>query len=169
MNIDDMCVALPHLSPAELKTVHARVSMLLHLEPKAQASTVAGEEPFARDLYNAIADLLAKRTKVKRAPFAVFCKQSAYSEHFLPAAKAAEEANAQWFAEQTKAERMSMLMLYARLVLDHLAARSKPAVWALISYTLTDLPEIVDAAFPGYAEAGLLGKVHSIRTKGMKV
>ena len=170
MNVNDLFLALPHLSGAELRDVHTRASALLSLGPKTEIAVPAsGANDFARDLYVAIADLLHKRTQVRSMPYHVFSKQAAYREQFLPAAQLAEEANGQWFPKQTKSERLSMVMLYAKLVLDDIAARSQPAVWRVISNAVMNLPQIVDQSFPGYAEAGLLGIVHKLRTQKVKV
>ena len=167
MNVNEVFMALPHLSGAELRDVHNRASALLSIGPKT-AVPARGADDFARDMYIALADLLQKRTQVRSMPHHVFSRQAAYRDQFLPAAQLAEEANAQWFPKQTKAERLSIVMLYAKLVLDDIAARSQPAVWRVISNAVMNLPQIVDQSFPGYAEAGLLGIVHRLRTQKVK-
>ena len=168
MNANEVFMALPHLSGAELRDVHMRASALLSIGPKTDVIGPArGEDSFVRDLYIALGDLLQKRICVRSMPFHVFIKQAAYQQ-FLPAAQFAEEANGQWFPKQNKAERLSMVMLYARLVLDDIASRSQPAVWRVISAAVLNLPQIVDQAFPGYAEAGLLGIIHRLRTQKVK-
>lgn len=171
MNIDKIVSALPELSAAELDEVHSRLAALRTIGGGGRKDKITREiNSFAKDAYVVISEAMSKRTRVRNGmPFSAFTKQTIYESKFLPAVKVAEEANAQWFHQQSKAERMSMLMLYADLVLDFLSDRRMPAVWGSISYALSNLPMIVDLAFPGYAEAGLLGKVHTLRTKRANV
>lgn len=158
--------SLPNLTPDELREVRDRASVLLAVGPKHSSKT-SGEIPndFVQDLYVASAEILYKRTQVKRMPFKIFARTSQYRDHYLPAAKAAESANQQWFPKQTRAERLSMVRLYAKLAIDYLDGQARPAVWYNLAAAFSSLPEVVDSAFPGYAASGLLGKVQAMRTK----
>lgn len=163
-DIAKLLTALPHLSPAELRTVHERCTALLAIGPQDPADGAPGKAGFTMDLYGAIGDALLEITKVKSMPFPMFARTAA-GKWFRDAAAVAQQANDIWFPRQTRAERLSMAKLYANLVLDHLAARERPAVWQNISAAVSSLPVIVDYAFPGYAAIGMLGKVQSLRTR----
>jgi hypothetical protein len=165
-DISKLLTALPHLSPAELRTVHERCAALLTIGPKGDSSSegAPGAAGFAMDLYGAFSDALLEITKVKSMPFPVFTRTAA-GKWFRDAAAVAQQANDVWFPKQSRAERLSMAKLYASLVLDHLAARERPAVWQNISAAVSSLPVLVDYAFPGYAAIGMLGKVQNLRTR----
>lgn len=168
----DILDQLPHLPPEQLQQLKDRVTVLLSVggkgPRKGKVATTAptGADAFAVGLYDALAAELKRRTQVRSLPFPVFAGSSQYATHFQPAAKAAYEANAQWFPKQSRVELQSMLGLYAKLALDYLARQDRPAVWYNIAAALNALPQVVDQAFPGYAAAGMLGKVQSMRTRG---
>lgn len=158
--------SLPNLTPDELREVRDRASVLLTIGPKRSSKTTGDvQDDFVHDLYVATSEILYKRTQVKRMPFKIFSRTSQYRDHYLPAAKAAESANEQWFQKQTRAERLSMVRLYAKLAIDYLDGQGRPAVWYNLAAAFTALPEVVDSAFPGYATSGLLGKVQALRTR----
>lgn len=170
-NQEQVLAALPHLPADVLAKVRDAATVLLAVGPK-KASPRSGDgatggvpEDFARALYDAIADAVAKRTRVKATPFHVFSRSATYHDKFLPAAEAAAEANGQWFPKQSKSERASMAALYATLTLDYLDSRRTPVLWPTIAVALASLPAVVDRAFPGYAAAGLLGKIQQLRTR----
>lgn len=167
----DLLASLPHLSAVELEQVRDRVAVLLTLGPSParrieRRGQALDADDFARDFYEAVARELQRRTQVKSAPYLQATKSKAFVERFVPAAHSAFQANAQWFPKQTRIERGSMLGLYANLVLDDLARRGQPALWHSIAFAVSNLPQVVDQAFPGYAAAGLLGKVQSLRCRG---
>ena len=56
----------------------------------------------------------------------------------------------------TKTERVKLYALVASLVISNIRNRELPLVPPLIMSTLLDSSALVDQAFPGYAEAGLL-------------
>lgn len=167
---DQIAKSLLLLKPEELASVRDQATVLLALGSKKGTPRlelrVNGEEDYARDLYAAFAEELSARTRVRSMPYNVFCRNSQYTTHFQPGARAAFQANAQWFPRQSRAERLSMVRLYAKLTLEYLAAQGRPAVWFNIAAALAVLPEVVDTAFPGYAASGLLGKVQTLRCKG---
>lgn len=170
--LKDLVGALPLLSNDQLQEIRDRASALLAIGPASEPAGRAGRadpaDEFVRDLYGALAEELERRTRVKSAPFHAFASTTAFRDRFRPAARQAFVANSSWFPGQSKAERLSMTRLYARLCLDYLAGQSRPAVWHNISAAVNVLPQVVDGAFPGYAAAGLLGKVQSLRTRSAR-
>ena len=158
--------SLPNLTSDELREVRDRASALLEIGPKSTKAVInTGQDDFIHDLYVATSEVIYKRTQVKCAPFCVFSKTSQYRDHYRPAAASAMAANEKWFPKQTRAERMSMVRLYAKLAIDYLAGQGRPAVWYNLAAAFAALPEVVDFAFPGYAASGLLGKVQMMRTR----
>lgn len=171
MTNPDLFASLPHLPAEQLIKLRDQVTVLLAIGGKPAAKPgreirANSEEEFAKDLYDAVAAELLRRTRAKSMPFSVFAGSNQFETHFKAAARSAFEANAVWFPKQTRAERQSMVRLYANLVLDYLAGQSRPAVWYNVSAAMAVLPQVVDQAFPGYAAAGLLGKVQVLRTRG---
>lgn len=159
---------LPTLGIEELADLRRRIDACMVLAPKEEGGSVSlpreEESEFARALYESLAEILAKRTKTKRAPFVAFSKSGSFKE-FLRAAQAAEVCHRGWFPKESRAERLSMCALYAELCLDFLEERQQPAFWREISHALDNLPQIIDAFFPGYAESGLLPMVKALRCK----
>jgi hypothetical protein len=159
---------LPNLTAEELREVRDRASVLLTIGPKKSSVKPVhniAQDDFAYDLYTALSDLLYRRTQIRRAPYKVFARTIQYRDHFLSGATAASDVNQQWFPKQTRAERMSMIQLYVKLVINYLDERGRPAVWGNLASAFSSLPEIVDLYFPGYAASGLLGKVQAMRTR----
>ena len=160
---------LPHLPAEQLRSIRDQVTVLLAIGGKGAKAgpDVRGNaaDDFARDLYEALAAELQRRTRAKSMPFSLFAGSNQYETHFKAAARNAMDANALWFPKQSRAERMSMVQLYAKLALDYLAGQSRPMVWYNIAAAMNALPQVVDGAFPGYASAGLLGKVQALRTR----
>jgi len=165
-SMDKIIIDLPNRTAAELKVIHERCSALLAIGPKANAVNMdKGTSDFAADLYKSIDDLLFERTRVRNAPYLVFLKTSNNAAKYKEAALAAANANATWFPKQTRAERLSMCGIYARVILDYIAAREWVAVWPTINHRIGELPVLVEDAFPGYAANGMLGKVQTMRTQ----
>lgn len=164
---DQLLAALPNLSAEALVRVRDQATILLNIGSKRGVEEQPDE--FTAALYDALADELKRRTQVKQPPFRIFSASVTFHDKFGPAARVASEANAAWFPRQSKAELTSMALLYAQVVVDHLQQRGIPAVWTAIASTLHALPQVMDQAFPGYAQAGLLGKVQQLRTKRASV
>lgn len=163
-DVEKLIESLPGMEADELRAVHARVTVLLKTGPKnSRASQTNSTPAFAGVMYSALVDQMALRTGVKYPPFSVFQSQPS-CQRFLEACQVIEEANGMWFPKQTKAEQASMATLYAGLVLDRLSERGSTLVWGTINYWLENVPGLVDDAFPGYAMAGLLSKVQTMRT-----
>lgn len=164
-DISEVITQLPNRTPAELKVIHERCAALLALGGKTNAVHMSKQDgDFATDLYGAISDLLFKRTKVRGMPYSVFIKSSAAAK-FKEAVQQAAKANDTWFPKQTRTQRLSMCGIYASLILDYIEAREWAAVWSTINHIISDLPAVVDQAFPGYAERGMLDKVQLMRTR----
>lgn len=166
---DELLALLPTLPVEDLQRVKDQATLLLALSPKSALPRVelraGGEQEFARDLYDALAAELLARTQVPAPHWNIFSRHNQFHSHFKPGAAAAYAANLAWFPKQSRAERASMLQLYARLVLDGLAAQGRPSHWHWVSDALRNLHAVVDSAFPGYAASGLLTKVQQLRTR----
>lgn len=156
---------LAALPVEELQEVHSHAAALLAVGPKVRVRTTPSVDEFSASFYAALAELMDTRTRVHSLPFAVFSRTAQYRDHLGPAMCLAAEANRQWFPEQTKTERLSMVRLYAKLCVQYLDEQDRPLVWYNIAAAVSSLPGVVDRAFPGYAASGLLGKVQLLRTR----
>jgi hypothetical protein len=169
MKLDAVFAELLNLTADELRQVSARCQSLPAVSGTSMnqnfKQTDAG--PFLEGLYLALCDELKHRIKADVIPYRIFAKAKANLHRtYVLGAKAASVANESWFPDQTRAEQASMVKLYAKLILDHLEEIGTPLLWPVIVHYVEALPGIIDAAFPGYARAGLLGKVQTLRTKG---
>lgn len=166
---DALMETLPDLSKDELRAVQARVQFLLQTATGKATGPAAQAEPneFAQAMYGAFSDMLKRRFGTRVAPWFVFTQGPQYG-NFAAACDLAKEANSAWFPKQTKAEAASMLLMYAGLVIDRLEDRATTIVMPTITFWLGNLPALVDDAFPGYAAAGMLGRVQQLRTKGRR-
>lgn len=170
--LDQMISSLPHLSPDDLKAIHDRCAALLSLGSgngarlAVQRRVTSVEDEFAEMLYSAISDILMERTQIRCMPFRVFMAQQASSKRYREMIAVANAANDKWFPKQSKAERASMIRLYAECIIKHLVSRHLPLTWhSTIPNAVGNLPAIIDRAFPGYAASGMLGQVQALRTK----
>ena len=165
--LNDLFVLIPQLNPAQRAAVSARLAAAGALPAgrgtAAKAQAVQGTA-FTAALYEALAELLKVELHVDSAPYNVFISTK-YGAHYLPAAGAAEKANAKWFPDQTKAEQISMCRLYARLIIKRHRERGLELAWPVLTATIGMLPVVVDTAFPGYARCGMLGLVQGLRVK----
>lgn len=163
-----MLASLPSLSAADLRALHDRAAVLLSIGGGARQQGKAAKltaDTFSSTLYDALTAELQQRTRASSAPYAVFLRTGA-GKRYEQAAVLAQTAHERWYRSVTKAALISMCRMYAELIFDYLASCSLPAVWDTVSWAVQSLPVIVDQAYPGYAERGLLEKVHTLRTRG---
>lgn len=169
------------LTPAELEALYRHVVALRALDGSRVASVVKGEgaspqaERTERTLYEALAERFAAALHTPRVtpPWGAFQKQRRRWALWHSAAEKALAAHAYWFQTPTLsvAEEISILRMYAELVIAAVLEQSsafseKHTVvgWTHVCWTLERLPQLMEAAFPGYAEAGLLKAVVRVRT-----
>lgn len=158
-----MLDSLPKLSAQDLRALHDRCAVLLALSP-TPAKSIAPDD-FGQNLYDALCDELNKRTQTKCPPYHIFLR-SGSGKRYEQAALLTAAAHRQWYRTVSAAQLISVCRMYAELMLDYLAASSLPAIWPTITWAVSNLPVIVDTAYPGYAASGLLDMVQALRTQG---
>lgn len=127
-------------------------------------------DAFARELYEALSAQVLRKVQVKLAPWSIFMTRRKRTKLYMDAAASAKSMHDTWFPKLNRAERKSMLGLYAELCYDHAVtgrmAESSMPLSVKLALSVTDLPQVLDRAFPGYAASGLLPRVAAARFAG---
>lgn len=144
---------LPNLTSSELREVINLSKLFLKGKPAEDVGTNV------ELLYEAVMKELASRYKCTRKPlYIVLNERGAAYDRLL----AASDHIDTWIAEAMPQYRMSRLQrhklyaIFAGLVVDALEQTTIPVnIETVLSY-FSRLPSIVDRAFPGYAQSGVL-------------
>lgn len=163
------------LAPADLDELYRHITILRRLNggkpesqiiPQGTASTI--ESGWQEQIiYTALAGEVAKQLGTKSAmPLSAFRKTQIYSQWCQAVAQALEQHH-QWFPKAERPETISMLRLYADMVISNLNSPEHPHGfgWRSVCWGLENLAVIVDKNFPDYARNGLLPLVAALRTK----
>lgn len=158
---------LGDLSGTELEQLSAKVAALRALGSQAAAPStrpghggaavaVSSEDAaFLGLLFRALGEALQHDTGASCPAFHAFAPTRA-GKAFTKAAEGAAKLHASWFPKATRMQTMLLCRVYARAVLNFLAAQQRPLGWLSIAAVVGNLSQAVDASFPGYAKAGLL-------------
>lgn len=171
VDFDGVVGALARLTSEERAAVAARIKAMQSLAPPAAPTTVFGTGSVRIDGAAQVDAILAAVARVslrmcgervapaalRRGPDAAGLRDKA------PAVSAFLRG-----AAADKVARAALLDLGLELLYKNLAGRGYPASARTLVRQIHRLPAVVDAAFPGYARAGLLGMVLAVegRDKG---
>ncbi len=162
------------LDPAALDELYQHVITLHALNNgKSNGGTISATNSAIsiweeRVLYEAIAEGVARALKARSVmPWGRFQQTSLYVR-YAKAAALAVETHRGWMPKASRLETLSMLRLYASLVLAYLQADAHAVGWKSVCWALENLPLVVDQHFPNYAQFGLLSMVANLRTKSPK-
>lgn len=163
------------LSPTELDELAQHITVLQRLSgrtkskasvPDAAMVTPVDAEWQERIIYDALAGSVAKQLGVRSAmPLKAFRKTPIYSQWCQALARALEQHSV-WFPRVQRTVTVSMLCLYADMVIANLNSPEHPHGfgWRSVCWGLENLGVIVDKNFPDYARNGLLPLVAQLRT-----
>ncbi len=163
------------LASADLDELYRHITILRRLSGKPEGkSGIPGTTQISpadndwqeRIIYDALAIQVAHQLGAKSAmPLSAFRKTSSYSQ-WSAAVVCALEQHHGWFPKATRPETISMLWLYADMVIGNLNSPEHPHGfgWRSVCWGLENLAVIVDKNFPDYARNGLLPLVASLRT-----
>ncbi len=149
----------------ESKDIEELMSILLIRQ------SLASSDQFEVELYTAISKEASVQLKIPSIPYPLFKKIN--KKQSLQFSKAVKKAKAQielWFGKTTVLQRASLFSLIARLLVQG-AHRMQKRVEGLsmlqaISLQLSELPILLDNAFPGYLSSGLMPMVLQKRMQG---
>ena len=141
---------LPTLSQAELKQVAVHLSALT---TKEQVEMADGAEPLYLE-YTRI-----KKAQGQEVPHLGLLKKSRPKDYArLQAGVAVVEEFITRFGLK-KIQRWKFLQFLAELCCEWVKNRGRPLTLYQFCYALSIIEELIDNAFPGYSEAGLLGAI----------
>lgn len=164
--VDDITARLRALAPKELESVNAHLQALRTLGAGPRGQAPFSMAPASEDeeyLYRSLCSELTKDLGTKFAPYHVFRTLKFY-EKFSAAARAVLDTNAAWLPKQTKLEKLSMLSLYAEIVVGYMRRHGWTLFWPSVIKALEMFPAIVEHAFPSYIRNGTLSIVMQKRT-----
>ena len=159
------------LDPVALDELYQHLRTLRGLSGKSPVKPPSRDEaPTIEEqtLYDALAGTVAHTLKTKnKLPFSVFRRSAPVYPKFHSAVALVVDQHRHWFPKLNRVQDISMLRLYAMLIVSHMQSdRHEHGMgWRSICWAMENLPVIVDQHFPGYAEAGLLQIVADIRIK----
>jgi len=161
------------LTPADLDELYRHITILRRLSGKSvnKATTPDAVLPTEstwqeRIIYDAlstqVAHQLGSRTPM---PLSAFRKIPIYSQWSQAVAHALDQHQT-WFPKASRPETISMLRLYADMVIGQLNSPEHihGFGWRSVCWGLENLAVVVDKNFPDYARNGLLPLVASLRT-----
>lgn len=140
------------LSTAERKQLQTYLKSLLANSKGASDKTEEPEEKYLADIVNRVMQeqgmglLPIERLKAASTGYAQeSAKLWAFAQRALP--------------DGTRTEHLAVLRLGVKLLTHNIAAQGIPVTHAVVMRQLHRLPAVVQAAFPGYAQLGVLGIV----------
>ena len=147
------------LTPNELDELFKHITVLRRLSGKSESKPSATERisPTESDwqeriIYDALATQVAQQLGSHTAmPLSAFRKTSSYSQWSQAVAQALMQHQG-WFPKATRPETISMLRLYADMVISNLNSPDHPHGfgWRSVCWGLENLGVIVDKNFPDY-------------------
>ena len=146
---------LPHLTKEDLLQVHKAVGALMSLNGHAiptKDEVVSSIDP----MLVATSKVLQSRGLEFSSPY-MLSRSNAYNKFRVEHAPAISK----FFEAQglSHTEQALLLDMGIRLLIDRLQARGMSVSGRTILWYMYQLPSTIDQAFPGYAEARLLGKI----------
>lgn len=157
--------SLPDLSAKDLRAVSDRCQVLLKIGGGNVKRDTQTPDDFPQMLYDAIAREMQQRTQHTSKPWHVFLRTGA-GRNFEQSALLLADAHKRWYSLVTSVQLVSIVRMYAELLLDYHASASLPTTWPILAHTTESLPSIVESAYPGYIGSGMLDMVLEMRTKG---
>lgn len=144
------------LTPKQRQALQA---LVLGGDPVPDDTVVkAGDESTIRLLWSAVQDIFVQRLRSTRLPpLSVALDKMGGS--LRSAATVCDRVIRDSAPELTRLQRVSCLALFARLAFDRLNTVGAPVSGKSMLQQLENTPALLDEAFPGYAESGLLGLV----------
>ncbi len=141
MKLSEIIGALPKLDQHELVLLRAALNQLIRVDGEAPDET--------SPLYDCMASLLGVGLS-----FRDFHNVNAYRS-WRKAAPAVVLFIEQSFPEATKVAKMAVMRFLLEALRDDLLERGVPITIGTMSSNLDRLPEVFDASFPMYREAGM--------------
>lgn len=148
---DAVVAALPRLTPDERQRVAERLKAMRGL---GAAATEPAAQPEVDDVVFAVADVVLRKSGERVAAHALRRAGGA-----ALAAKAADLSAYLRASASDRVGRRALLGLGVGLLYDAIVAQGFPASSRALLQQLHRVPSVVDAAFPGYAASGALGKM----------
>lgn len=162
MKKNEILKALVFLTRKEQEEISTRLNFLLSSNKKTSSS---GEELF----YMRVSQVLNKELSTKEIPYYIFKKSSAYKK--LKDAFTATSGymkNAFKGSTVTRPQQQQFYMLATLSVLDDLSRSPIPTNMTTVLQTFRDIAGLMDRAFPGYSQSGLMPMVLKAKFKNKK-
>lgn len=156
---DRVVEALPRLSPEERERVASRLAALRALSGAPVPTAPAGEQAAPE---SAVDEVLAAVCAVVLRASGERASVHALRRDRQTRALAAKVGPLQEYlaaCARTRVERRALLELGTRLLYDQLREGGYPASARTLVAHAHRIPAVVDASFPGYAAAGMLGMI----------
>lgn len=162
-DIDKVVLAALVLSPAELKTAILKLQALSAVSSGKKKNE--SESLPVQTLYHAISRHLYTQLHVRPVAINIFFTRTHAAQRVKESLTSAVAQLEQLAPRMTPVEWASISDLIADLAVTRIRQRNFNPPWLGITYTLQNLPSLLDEHFPGYASNGLLGVVLKLRTK----
>lgn len=147
---------LPHLPKGDLLQVHKAVGALMSLNGHASMPTKDEVVSSIDPMLIVISKVMQSRGLEFSSPY-MLSRSNAYNKFRVEHAPAITK-----FLEAQRLSHLEQALLLdmgVRLLIDRLQSRGMSVSGRAILWNMHQLPSTIDQAFPGYAEAGLLGKI----------
>lgn len=149
--LETVCTLLRGLPTEDLQEVQARVKLLLN----------TSETPYDEEgelFWETLRKICKNQHLCTLVPHGVYRKHIAYP-YYHTGFKNVKGWTHNHFKKATYHQRRKVYKLYVGLLLDYFERRKLIISAWTIGYNVDKIPALVNNAFPGYADAGLLHKV----------
>lgn len=160
-----LAATISGLTEAERSQLFSLVRVRTALAPNNRVATASDEA-----LYNAISNELSRALQHSASRYGLFRSRSPQAKEFIEVTKLVDTylTRANNGAPMTLLERSSAYGLVAELVVrDIRRNQNNPLpLWRRVCTALKNINLLVERAFPGYAESGILSQVYQLRRSG---
>lgn len=154
---------LATLSPGELREAKARLQVLLGASGGI-IDQVPGEDDDRGLVYHELCDMIRRKTGAKPPPLARFL-DTKYAPAFRSGADEIIRYAVEHLKPRGRAGMIQAIRLLVSLIVRQVMLENRvPIAIGPLACNLGRVAELVDEAFPGYMESGLLGMVLKPRT-----
>lgn len=151
MSLKEIVDAVNRLKPEEVRELRARLAVL---DNRVDMTTSTEE----RELFEAIASVLMTRG-IPTPPLSVYRRTDKHYARLRRAAPAFSRFIEEKLAPKTKTLRLRALVLVVDALARRLEGNGVPLSVSALVGVVPNAPSEVARMFPGYAQAGLLGKI----------
>ena len=148
-------VNLGHMTTKELQELQGAVGFWLKKRKSSDRRENTSETQL---VYDCLRCVLKRQGMNNFPPFAVFEKNK-YFNSYIDALPIIDDFFEEYFPKIRKIEKIKLLNIFLGKLVSMLRGQRLPITVGVLAVNVQRLPEAIEDAFPGYAEAGIMSKL----------